>query len=147
MNLSISSTILAELQSLAFDGLPLEICGILFGQKDLLTGFRSTNNVAENPSRHFEIDPSVLINVERAARETGPQIMGYYHSHPTGDIRPSQTDADNAAPDGRIWLIINGKRAAAWQAVDDGEVFGRFSPITLDCVDSNGQTALHKNDI
>jgi len=133
MGLGISSAILDELQRQARHGAPLEICGLLFGEDQKVSGFQQAANIAENAHRNFEIDPSTLIAAERSAREGGPAIIGYYHSHPTGNIRPSETDAESAAPDYRLWLIINGQQAAAWQAVENGEIFGRFNPIALDC--------------
>jgi len=82
-----------------------------------------------------------LIAAERAMREGGPKIIGYYHSHPSGAVRPSKTDAACAAPDDRLWLILNGEDAAAWKAKVDGEIYGRFTPITLDCSQTKGHTA------
>jgi proteasome lid subunit RPN8/RPN11 len=82
-----------------------------------------------------------LIAAERDQRYGGESILGYYHSHPAGTVRPSITDADSAAPDGRFWLIVNGQGAAAWCAAENGEIYGRFNAITLDCFGANGQTA------
>tara|TARA_R110002033_G_scaffold8570_2_gene29197 strand:- start:187 stop:618 length:432 start_codon:yes stop_codon:yes gene_type:complete len=140
MQVFISSAILAELQQLALAGAPKEICGILFGRNGQVSGYRGAENVADDPVRHFEIDPAILIAAEREQRDGGARIFGYYHSHPAGTVDPSQTDAASAAPDGRIWLILNGRDAAAWQAVDAGKIYGRFNAITLDCSSANGQT-------
>ncbi len=74
-------------------------------------------------------------------RDHGPRIVGYYHSHPSGSVKPSKTDANMAAPDDRIWLIINGQEAAAWRTLENGEIYDRFDPITLDCEGTKGQTA------
>ncbi len=141
MKLVISSVILDDLQELAREAAPEETCGLLFGDNGTALGFLATKNVAENPLRHFEIDPADLIAAERAMRAGGPNILGYYHSHPSGAVEPSKTDAAMAAPDNRIWLIINGRQAAGWQAVSNGEIYDRFDPITLDCQSTNGQTA------
>ena len=131
MNLSISSDILDRLQTQARHGAPLEICGLLYGDGETVTAFQQTDNVAAKAHKHFEINPAALIAAERTARDGGPAVLGYYHSHPTGDILPSQTDAKTAAADGKIWLIINGKNAAAWHAVEGGEIFDRFNPVAL----------------
>ncbi len=132
---------LADLQQLARMAAPQEICGILFGREGRVSARRAARNVAEDRHRHFEIDPRVLIDAERGERSGGEPILGYYHSHPSGTVRPSTTDAASAAPDGRLWLILNGEAAAAWQAVPDGEIYGRFGAIPLDCSDAKGQTA------
>tara|TARA_R110000772_G_scaffold23717_6_gene63279 strand:+ start:370 stop:801 length:432 start_codon:yes stop_codon:yes gene_type:complete len=141
MKLVISSTILDDLQRHAKETAPEEACGLLFGDNGTVSSFSAVNNVAENPTRHFEINPAALIAAERAMRDGGPNIIGYYHSHPSGSVSPSKTDAAMAAPDGRLWLIINGSEAAAWQSVANGQIYGRFDPITLDCQSTNGQTA------
>ena len=133
MILSLSSDILSHLQQQARRGAPLEICGLLFGENQIVSGFEQARNIARHANRQFEIDPAALIEAERAARDGGPAIVGYYHSHPQGDVKPSQTDAASAAADERIWLIINGRDASAWRATESGEIFGRFNPIALDC--------------
>ncbi|MEP2104092.1 MAG: M67 family metallopeptidase [Parasphingorhabdus sp.] len=143
MKLVLSSAILDDLQELARQAAPEEVCGLLFGYNRTVSSFKATKNVAENPLRHFEIHPSDLIAAERAMRDGGPNIIGYYHSHPSGSVRPSKTDAVMAAADDRIWLIVDGQQAAAWRAVQKGEIYDRFDPITLDCQSTNGQTAVN----
>ncbi len=141
MRLVISSAILGDLQQLAREMAPEETCGLLFGNNGTVSSFKATKNVARNRLHHFEIDPVDLIAAERAMRYNGPKIIGYYHSHPSGAIEPSKTDAAMASPDDRIWLIINGHAAAAWRSVENGQIYDRFDPITLDCQSTKGQTA------
>lgn len=141
MTLIISSTILDDLRRYAKAAAPEEACGLLFGEGTTVLRAAQAKNVAENRRLYFEIDPAVLIAAERAMRDGGEDIIGYFHSHPSGSVKPSQTDAAMAAPDGRMWLITNGEEVAAWQAVSDGQIFGRFDPIPLDCESTNGQTA------
>lgn len=132
---------LADLQQLALAAAPQEICGILFGRDGRVSARRAAKNVADDPHRHFEIDPATLIAAERDQRSGGEPILGYYHSHPAGTVRPSIIDAESAAPDDRLWLIVNGRDAAAWRAAENGEIYGRFDAILLDCFGAKGQTA------
>ncbi len=74
----------------------------------------AASNVAAEPERHFEIDPRVLIDAQRAARGGGGQVVGYYHSHPVGAARPSATDREMAAHDGRVWAIVANGAVAFW---------------------------------
>ena len=77
-----------------------------------------------NPANHFEIDPAALIAAHRAARAGGPQVLGYYHSHPNGRAEPSATDAVQASGDGRIWAIIAGGAVTWWRDAPHG-----FEPL------------------
>ncbi|MEM8919567.1 MAG: M67 family metallopeptidase [Pseudomonadota bacterium] len=133
MKLIISSKFMAELQGGAQSGAPNEICGLLLGHNQQVAEARMTKNVASDPRNRFEIDPTLLIAAEKEMRTGGLPIIGYYHSHPDGPVEPSVTDARSAAPDGRIWLIINGQEAAAWQAIPTGRLLARFEPIELEC--------------
>lgn len=108
-----------------------EVCGLLLGEGGRVTAVRPCANVSDTPARRFELDPAVLIAAWRAARSGGPRVIGHYHSHPTGDPRPSVTDAREAAADGAIWIIVGGGEIAAWRAVAHGRVHGRFEPVEL----------------
>ena len=103
-------TILREEAARAF---PREACGLLFGQNVFGRGGRieravGTANVHADPLRHFEIDPAALIAAHRAARAGGPELVGYFHSHPRGPARPSAEDRAQAGGDGRVWAIVAG---------------------------------------
>jgi desampylase len=100
-----------------------ECCGLLLGRAGVVQRAELTPNVAQDSTAHFEIDPSALIHAEKSARSGGPQIVGYFHSHPNGDVQPSATDARMAAADGRVWLIIAAGEISSWrpEAAEPGE--------------------------
>jgi len=104
---------------------PKECCGILLGSADFLAAALPARNVHPAPDTHFEIDPRALIDAHRAARAGGPQVVGYYHSHPDGPAAPSATDLKMAAQDGRVWAIIG--------ASDIGET--RTAPTGIDATE------------
>lgn len=112
---------------------PYEACGLLFGAAPggAVTEWNLCANVAKEPERHFEIDPAALFAAIRAERAGGPVILGCWHSHPGGEPSPSRTDAAQAAPDGRLWLIVGEKGARAYRAVAHGAIHGRFDPVAL----------------
>ena len=109
-----------------------EICGLLLGTGRRITDIAPAANVATDPKRHFELDPAVLIAAHRAARRGGPQVLGHYHSHPSGVAAPSLTDAASAAPDGSVWLIVAQDVMTAWIAGSDGAGGVRFASALLD---------------
>jgi proteasome lid subunit RPN8/RPN11 len=105
-----------------------EVCGLLLGDPAEALACR---NVHPQPVRHFEIDPAALLAAHRTARAGGPDVIGCYHSHPSGDATPSPTDAASAPPDGSVWLIAANGAARAWRAVAQGAVHGRFDPVEI----------------
>ena len=113
---------------------PEECCGLLFGEMGQVRAIQSITNVAGQPLISFEINPAQLIKAEVAARAGGPSVLGYYHSHPNGRSEPSLRDAESAAPDGRVWIIIAGQTITAWRAVADGPWLGRFLPLDIEFV-------------
>ena len=82
-------------------------------------------NIADDPLTQFEIEPGALIAAEKSARRGGPQILGYFHSHPNGLAMPSLSDALFAAPDGRRWLIIAGGMISLWRPMGDPVTFAK----------------------
>lgn len=106
MDLAISQRSLAAMMAAARAAVPHEACGLLLGSGHVIKAAVPTANVATQPSHHFEIDPAALIAAHRTAREGGPRVLGYFHSHPNGLARPSATDVASAARDGRVWIIL-----------------------------------------
>ena len=132
MTVRISRTLLNAILADAAKGRGVERCGLLLGSRDHIGDVRFAANVAPDPARHFELDPSVLLATHKAARAGGPQIAGHYHSHPSGQAVPSAIDARCALPDGSLWLLVAGEDAALWRAEEGGAVHGRFHAEPMD---------------
>lgn len=125
MILSLSPHCVEAMVAAARAALPHEACGLLLGSGHVIEDAVPAANVATQPSHHFEIDPAALIAAHRAARQGGPQVLGYFHSHPNGLARPSATDVASAARDGRVWIILalSGKdrwSTTCWRDGPDG---------------------------
>ncbi len=118
-------TILAEAARAA----PEEACGLLLGADGRIIEARPAANVAPDRARHFEIDPAALIDAHRSERGGGAQLIGYYHSHPSGPAEPSATDRECAAGDGKIWAIAAQGAVRFWR---DGA--GGFEPLSCTLV-------------
>ena len=97
---------------------PCECCGILLGEGAAITAIVPAANVHASPESHFEIDPQALVDAHRNARSGGPQVLGYYHSHPNGLARPSATDEAMATGQRLIWAIIAAGRVTFWREGD-----------------------------
>ena len=124
MVLTLTSGTIATLIAEAARAHPRECCGLLLGQGQRIALAQPAANVHPQPERHFEIDPGALIAAHRAARAGGLELLGYYHSHPNGLARPSQTDAAQASGDGRIWAIVAGGEVSWWRDTVSG-----FEPL------------------
>lgn len=114
--LEISSTALQRVIALTHADPAREVCGLLFGTDARIDRAEPCANVAADPARTFEIDPGTLFAALRAERAGRARVIGYWHSHPSGDTRPSVTDAAMAAPDGKLWLIVAGDAIGLWRA-------------------------------
>ena len=117
--IEISAQALETMRAAAAAAHPCEACGLLLGEGERIAAAVATRNVHPEPATHFEIDPQALIDAHRAARRgDAPQVIGYFHSHPTGPAAPSATDRACASGDGRIWAIIARDDIRFWK---DGE--------------------------
>ena len=121
MHIEVTRDVMEAMQSAAMREHPREACGILLGEGERITQFIETGNVHPTPESHFEIDPHALIDAYQAEREGGPQIIGFFHSHPSGDPAPSKTDRAAAAHDGKIWMIAGTNGIKCWR--DDPKAF------------------------
>jgi len=83
---------------------PEECCGILLG-KAFDEGTRNVtelhpleNRQTESRRNRFLIEAQDMFRADKYAREKGIDILGFYHSHPDHEARPSQFDREHAWP-------------------------------------------------
>jgi proteasome lid subunit RPN8/RPN11 len=124
MTLEVTSGAIATLLEEAARAAPAECCGLLLGWQGKVTEARPAPNVAADPHLHFEIDPATLFAAHREARSGGPELLGYFHSHPNGHPRPSAVDCQHASGDNRAWAIIAGGKVTFWRDGENG-----FEPL------------------
>lgn len=122
MKIEVSSALVDRLVDEARAASPREACGLLLGAGERIEEMRLCANVHPDPERHFEIDPQALVDAHRAARSTGPSVIGYWHSHPSGPPEPSAIDRAHATGDGRVWAIVGEGRVGWWRDTCDGFV-------------------------
>ena len=134
MTREVTSEAIATLLANAAEAAPAECCGLLLGRGERIEQAVAATNVAADPLRHFEIDPAALIAAHRAARAGGPELVGYYHSHPQGHPLPSATDCAHASGDGRVWAIVAGGEVGFWRDGNNG-AGGGFEPLFYRVVD------------
>ena len=96
---------------------PRECCGLLEGVRTDETFTVQALHPARNLSAHadrVEIDPRDHIAAVKQARARGAQIIGCYHSHPSGAAQPSAADLAGAGQEDFLWLIAAGERLEAF---------------------------------
>jgi proteasome lid subunit RPN8/RPN11 len=100
----------AELESLAREGYPHEVCGLLVGRSG--PGGTSVDRVTLAPNLagdrradRYVLDPDAFLAADRAARRDGLDVVGVWHTHPDHPARPSTTDREAAWP-GYSYLIL-----------------------------------------
>jgi len=120
MSLTIAPEAHAAMLAAARAAHPREACGLLLGVGQRIHTAAAAANVHPRPLRHFEIDPAALIAAHRAARAGGPQVLGYWHSHPNGRPEPSQEDRALASGDGRAWAIVASGCISVWRDGPEG---------------------------
>jgi len=92
---------------------PLEACGLLAGkgnQVELRIGVR---NADLSPVR-FHMDPQDQWRAFQLIESAGLELLGIYHSHPSGPDRPSPTDIAEAMYP--VVHIIWYRQAGKWRA-------------------------------
>lgn len=126
--LKLSSDVVERIRAHGTQSYPYECCGALLGSEgaegrevhDLVV---LDNQRQDSPRNRFLVDPKDVIAVEKAARERGLEIIGWYHSHPDAPERPSEFDRDHAWP-WYSYLILSveaaaPRRMASWRLSDD----------------------------
>ena len=118
----VAREVLDSLLAEAARAAPLECCGLLLGHGERIEQVQPVTNVADDPARRFEIDPAALLAAHKSARQGGPELIGYYHSHPEGHPLPSATDCEHASGDGRVWAIVAAGEVTFWRDGEQGFV-------------------------
>lgn len=122
------------IEAAAREAFPREACGLLLGRRDgerlRVSRMLPADNVAADPFRGFELDPALRFRVEREQRAGGEDLLGHWHSHPTGRAEPSATDRAMQYEPDLVWLICGVDaegmtRLKAWQPDGAGDFAAR----------------------
>jgi proteasome lid subunit RPN8/RPN11 len=141
---ALSSDLAQKIRDHGAETYPHECCGALLG-RDLDAGVTSTPDVAKLPAREilalyplinrrddsprnrFSVTSDDVRDAEKAAREKGLDVVGWYHSHPDHPAAPSEYDRDHAWPwySYIIVSVANGKPQdmTSWRLTDDRSQF------------------------
>ncbi|HVO58548.1 MAG TPA: M67 family metallopeptidase [Dongiaceae bacterium] len=130
---------------------PHECCGALLGRdaeaqngsgeppREVLALFPLVNRRDDSPRNRFAVTADDVRDAEKAARQQGLDVVGWYHSHPDHPARPSQFDRDHAWPwySYVIVSVMAGKPAdmTSWRLNDDRQ---DYTPEAIEVRQSAG---------
>jgi proteasome lid subunit RPN8/RPN11 len=97
MSLILSRALYDDLRTHGEEIYPNECCGILLGRADsggihVTSLLRAGNTRTDSAHNRYQIAPEELIAAQRQARNSGLDIVGFYHSHPDHPAQWSSTD-------------------------------------------------------
>ncbi|MFC4599991.1 Mov34/MPN/PAD-1 family protein [Cohnella hongkongensis] len=98
-----------KLVSALLNRLPNESCGLLWGTAANgvieVGGFRLIRNAADSPAAQFRFDAEDWIAAYYEAQKNQREIVGLFHSHPSGTIVPSESDLAGFVPWKSYWIV------------------------------------------
>ncbi len=128
--LRIGEDVLDAIRRHAADTYPDECCGALIGDQSVPSVkavVPLANATEEGPRRRFLVRPADYRIAEARARDSGAELLGFYHSHPDHPARPSEYDLDHAWPNLSYVIVAveHGRpgAVASWRLREDRTTF------------------------
>jgi proteasome lid subunit RPN8/RPN11 len=125
----IRQNVLTKIVAHAVEDLPNECCGLLIGTADIVEDASRARNTKRSRTK-FQVEPADHFAAIRRARAAGFEIVGAYHSHPSGPSGPSETDRARLTDPSMFHVIISlahGTRTVRAFRLSEGN----FSPLEL----------------
>ena len=111
---------------------PEEGCGVLLGREQggaraVVRVIEFDNTRADSRHNRYVISPEQFLAAERAARDAGLDVLGFFHSHPDHPARPSTFDLEHAWPFYSYVIVSVEKGVVAdtrsWRLAEDRSAF------------------------
>lgn len=124
----------AELVAWAREARPKEACGLLYRgsqcQHSVVRAVCVPNLAKGTKETHFIIDPAAWVQADRLARAGELSLLGFWHSHPLGQLWPSRADEEAAWEGSLHMIVLTGGDLGAYRLQA-----GRFAPVKIltDC--------------
>jgi proteasome lid subunit RPN8/RPN11 len=127
--LALSDSLLQEMIAYVDQYAPLEACGVLAGKAARAEKMIGVLNQAQSPVR-FVMDPYEQLHAFDWIDSNGFDLVGIFHSHPTGLEIVSPTDISEAAYD--VVHLVLSYTGAQWKARGFWIENGKASEVTLE---------------
>jgi len=119
--LEFNNALLQEMITYVDQHVPLEACGLLAGKESRVEKIVGVLNQAQSPVR-FVMDPYEQLHAFNWIESNGLDLVGIFHSHPTGPETVSATDIAEAAY--AVVHVILSRSDNEWKArgfwIEDG---------------------------
>ena len=151
MATALSSDIAQKIRDHGAETYPHECCGALLGRhlaasalsapdagqspsREIVALFPLVNRRDDSPRNRFSVTSDDVRDAEKAAREKGIDVVGWYHSHPDHPAAPSEYDRDHAWP-WYSYIIVSIQKGElkdmnSWRLKDDRASYDQ-EPIAL----------------
>jgi [CysO sulfur-carrier protein]-S-L-cysteine hydrolase len=126
--LALSDSLLQEMISYVDQHAPLEACGVLAGKEARAEKMIGVLNQSQSPVR-FVMDPYEQLQAFDWIDSNGLDLVGIFHSHPTGPETVSPTDILEAAYP--VVHIVLSRAGMQWKARGFWIENGKASEVTL----------------
>ncbi|MGH9594243.1 MAG: Mov34/MPN/PAD-1 family protein [Bryobacteraceae bacterium] len=132
--LKLSEGLAGRIRAHGVETYPHECCGAILGVdgddgREVRGLHPLINRRDDSPRNRFSITPDDFRDAEKAARASGIELVGWYHTHPDHPAMPSEFDREHAWPwySYVIVSIMAGEpqAMASWRLSDDRM---RFTP-------------------
>ena len=108
----IPKALLTQIESYCLAERELERCGLVGGRGENAISFYPTDNIAEDCTHQFLVDPKGQLKAFKTMRAKREELLAIVHSHPTSPAQPSETDLAMAAYPGVAYLIVSLAKAS-----------------------------------
>ena len=86
--------------------LPEEACGLLAGKDEHVDEIYTVPNMLHSPIK-YRMDPEDQLRAFLEIERGGMELIGIFHSHPTGPAHPSETDIAEAYYPDSAYVIVS----------------------------------------
>ncbi len=111
--LMITTGLIEKMRAHALSCFPEEACGILGGNGNHVNYVLPITNELHSPDR-FRMAPEEQFKAFMWLEQISLQMLGYYHSHPSGPAYPSKTDLRQFSYPGVVLVLLSPKDST-WQ--------------------------------
>tara|TARA_B100000427_G_C14965038_1_gene358460 strand:+ start:30 stop:467 length:438 start_codon:yes stop_codon:yes gene_type:complete len=122
----------------AKETLPYEACGLLGGKPGYVNSVYLGKN-SKNSSSSYLLDPIDHLHAIKHIDLRGEELIGIFHSHPSGPAFPSETDIIEAYYPEVVNIILSRYNKTKWYMRGYNIIKGKVHEVSLQVISSTIQ--------